>query len=53
MRDGVNYETQVTWNERGQQATDPPIMLIMYKFFCLRGCSGVATGVGLRSAGSE
>ena len=52
MRDGVNYETQVTWNERGQQATDPPIMLIMYKIFLFTALFlGVATGVGIAFGG--
>ena len=52
MRDAVNYETQVTWNERGQKATDPPIMLIMYKIFLFTGLFlGVATGVGIAFGG--
>jgi len=52
MRDAVNYETQVTWNERGQMATDPPIMLIMYKIFLFTGLFlGVATGVGIAFGG--
>jgi hypothetical protein len=52
MRDGVNYETQVTWNERGQKATDPPIMLVMYKIFLFTGLFlGVATGIGIAFGG--
>ena len=52
MRDAVNYETQVTWNERGQKATDPPIMLIMYKIFLFTGLFlGVATGIGIAFGG--
>ncbi len=52
MRDAVNYETQVTWNERGQKATDPPIMLMMYKIFLFTGLFlGVATGVGIAFGG--
>jgi uncharacterized protein DUF6599 len=52
IRDAVNYETQVTWNERGQKATDPPIMLIMYKIFLFTGLFlGVATGVGIAFGG--
>lgn len=52
LRDAVNYETQVTWNERGQQATDPPMMLIMYKIFLFTGLFlGVATGVGIAFGG--
>jgi hypothetical protein len=33
IRDEVNYETQVTWNEPSQTATDPPMVLILYKIF--------------------
>ena len=52
MRDGVNYETQVTWNERGQKATEPPIMLMMYKIFLFTGLFlGVATGIGIAFGG--
>ena len=52
MRDGVNYETQVTWNERGQKATEPPIMLVMYKIFLFTGLFlGVATGIGIAFGG--
>jgi hypothetical protein len=52
MRDAVNYETQVTWNERGQKATEPPIMLMMYKIFLFTGLFlGVATGLGIAFGG--
>jgi len=52
MRDAVNYETQVTWNERGQKATEPPIMLMMYKIFLFTGLFlGVATGIGIAFGG--
>jgi len=33
IRDEVNYETQVTWNEASQTATDPPLVLVLYKIF--------------------
>jgi hypothetical protein len=33
IRDEVNYETQVTWNEPGQTATDPPLVRVLYKIF--------------------
>jgi len=33
IRDEVDYETQVTWNEPSSTATDPPIVLIMFKIF--------------------
>jgi hypothetical protein len=52
IRDAVNYETQVTWNERGQKATDPPIMVVMYKIFLFTGLFlGVATGIGIAFGG--
>jgi hypothetical protein len=52
IRDEVNYETQVTWNERGQRATDPPIVTIMYKIFLFTGLFlGVATGIGIAFGG--
>ena len=42
----------VTWNEPGQKATDPPIMLMMYKIFLFTGLFlGVATGVGIAFGG--
>jgi hypothetical protein len=33
IRDQVNYETEVTWNEPSQTATDPPLLVVMYKIF--------------------
>jgi hypothetical protein len=52
IRDEVNYETQVTWNERGQRATDPPIFTIMYKIFLFTALFlGVATGIGIAFGG--
>jgi len=33
IRDEVNYETEVTWNEPSQTATDPPIVVVMFKIF--------------------
>jgi hypothetical protein len=38
LRDAVNYETQVTWNEPSQTATDPPWAVVLYRIF-------VGTGV--------
>jgi hypothetical protein len=29
----VNYETQVTWNEPSQTATDPPWAVVLYRIF--------------------
>ena len=33
IRDAVNYETQVTWNEPHQTITDPPLVQMLYKIF--------------------
>jgi len=33
IRSEVNYETEVTWNEPSQTATDPPLVLMMFKIF--------------------
>jgi hypothetical protein len=38
LRAAVNYETQVTWNEPSQTATDPPLGVVLYRIF-------VGTGV--------
>src|SRR5713226_2368697 len=38
LRGAVNYETQVTWNEPSQTATDPPWAVVLYRIF-------VGTGV--------
>jgi hypothetical protein len=38
LRSAVNYETQVTWNEPSQTATDPPWAVVLYRIF-------VGTGV--------
>jgi hypothetical protein len=38
LRAAVTYETQVTWNEPSQTATDPPWALVLYRIF-------VGTGV--------
>lgn len=52
IRDEVNYETQVTWNERGQRATEPPIVSVMVKIFLFTGLFlGIATGVGIAFGG--
>jgi len=48
IRDEVNYETQVTWNEPGHTATDPPMVVIMVKIFIFTGLFlGFATGIGI------
>jgi hypothetical protein len=52
LRDEVNYETQVTWNESSHTATDPPIVVIMVKIFLFTGMFlGIATGVGIAFGG--
>jgi len=45
LRQAVDYETQVTWNEASQTATDPPITSIMVKIFIGTGVFMVAAVV--------
>jgi hypothetical protein len=45
LREAANYETQVTWNEASQTATDPPITSIMVKIFIGTGVFMVAAVV--------
>ena len=33
IRDEVNYETEVMWNEPRTTATDPPLVLVLFKIF--------------------
>jgi len=48
----VKYETEITWNEPGHRATDPPMVLIMFKIFIFTGLFlGVATAVGVAFGG--
>jgi len=48
LRDEVNYETEVTWNEPSQTATDPPLVVIMVKIFLFTGLFlAVATMAGI------
>jgi len=48
IRDEVNYETEVTWNEPGQTATDPPLVYVMFKIFVFTSLFlVVATVVGI------
>jgi hypothetical protein len=52
LRDQVDYETQVTWNEPRQTATDPPWVVILSKIFLFTGLFlGVATGLGVAFGG--
>lgn len=52
IRDEVNYDTEVTWNEPSHTATDPPMVLIMFKIFIFTGLFlGIATAVGVAFGG--
>jgi len=52
IRDEVNYETQVTWNEPSHTATDPPILVMIAKIFLYTGLFlGFATGFGIAFGG--
>ena len=52
IRDEVNYDTEVTWNEPSHTATDPPLVLIMFKIFVFTGLFlGIATAVGVAFGG--
>lgn len=45
LREASNYETQVTWNEPSQTATDPPITSTLVKIFIGTGVFMVAATV--------
>lgn len=52
LREAVNYETHVTWNEPHQTATDPPIFSVMAKIFIFTGIFlAVATVLGIAFGG--
>ena len=52
IRNEVNYETQVTWNEPSQTATDPPLVYMMFKIFLFTSLFLVlATVVGIAFGG--
>jgi hypothetical protein len=54
IRDEVNYGTEVTWNEPSHRATDPPMVLIMYKIFIFTGLFlGIASAVGVAFGGAR
>lgn len=49
LRDGVNYQTQVTWNEPSGTATDPPWSVVLYRIFVGTGIfmvAAVVLGIG-------
>jgi hypothetical protein len=48
LRQDVNYETQITWNEGSHVATEPPMVVMIIKIFTYTGLFlAVATGLGL------
>ena len=52
LRNAVNYETQVTWNESSHTATDPPIVVVLVKIIVFTMMfMGVATGLGILYGG--
>ncbi|MFI5098526.1 MAG: DUF6599 family protein [Candidatus Acidiferrales bacterium] len=52
IRDEVNYNTEVTWNEPSHSATDPPMVVMIAKIFLYTGLFlGFATGVGIAFGG--
>jgi hypothetical protein len=52
LRDDINFETSVNWNEPHQSATDPPWAIVLSKIF-LFTCAflGVATALGFAFGG--
>jgi hypothetical protein len=54
LRDSVDYETQVTWNETGHAATDPPIVVVLVKILVFTMMFlGLATGLGILFGGAR
>lgn len=52
IRDEVNYETEITWNEPHQTLTDPPLVRVLYKIFLFTSLfMVVATLVGIAFGG--
>ncbi len=52
IRDEVNYNTEVTWNEPSHTATDPPMVVMIAKIFLYTGLFlGFATGIGIAFGG--
>jgi hypothetical protein len=52
IRDEVNYQTEITWNEPRQTATDPPMTSVLVKIFLFTGMFlGVATALGIAFGG--
>lgn len=54
LRDSVNYETQVTWNETGHAATDPPIVVVLVKIIVyIFMFLGLSIGLGIAYGGAR
>jgi hypothetical protein len=54
LRDAVNYDTQVTWNESSHAATDPPIVVVLVKILVFTMMFlGLATGLGILFGGAR
>ncbi|HEY2118007.1 MAG TPA: DUF6599 family protein [Candidatus Acidoferrum sp.] len=54
LRDAVDYETQVTWNETGHAATDPPIVVILVKIIVyILMFLGLTVGLGIAYGGTR
>ena len=52
LRDAVDYETEVTWNETGHAATDPPIVVILVKIIVyMLMFLGLTVGLGIAYGG--
>ncbi len=52
LRDAVDYETQVTWNESSHTATDPPILVMLVRIIVFTMMfMGVALGLGILYGG--
>ena len=45
LRESIDYETKVTWNEASQTATDPPILTVLQKIFIGTGIFMIAAVV--------
>src|SRR5260370_35854766 len=52
LRNAVNYETRVTWNEPSATATDPPWVGVLYRIFVGTGIfMGAAVVLGIAFGG--
>jgi hypothetical protein len=54
LRDAVDYQTQVTWNETGHAATDPPIVVVLVKIIVyILMFLGLTIGLGIFYGGAR